>query len=71
VSNKEFADFLRDELKFGLVLGAFIACSAVFAEAAKQKVTSLPTWLVLETAYYAIQFGLAGVAIALAYGRKV
>ncbi len=62
---------LAEGLKFGLVLGAFIASSAVFAEAAKQKVTSLPAWLALETVYYAIQFGLAGVAIAWVYGRKV
>ncbi len=61
---------LAEGLQFGLVLGAFIASSAVFAEAAKQKVTSLPTWLALESTYYVIQFGLAGVAIALVYGKK-
>ena len=61
---------LGEGMKFGLVFGAFIASSAVFAEAAKQKVTSLPTWLALESAYYVIQFGLAGIAIALVYGKK-
>jgi len=62
---------LAEGLKFGLVLGAFIASSAVFAEAAKQKVASLPTWLALESTYYVIQFGLAGIAIALVYGKKI
>lgn len=56
-------------LRFGLVMGLFIASSAVIAEAAKQRVTSLPTWLVVETAYYAIQFSLCGVAIAAVHDR--
>ena len=37
------------------------------AEAAKQRVSSLPTWLVLESVYYAIQFTLSGLAIAFIY----
>lgn len=61
---------LMEGLEFGLVLGAFIASSAVFAEGAKQGVSSLSTWLTLETVYYAIQFSMAGVAIALVYGKK-
>lgn len=55
---------------FGLVMGAFIASSAVLAEAAKQRVTSLSTWLAVETAYYAIQFSLAGLAIGLIHGAS-
>lgn len=63
---------LAEGVKFGLVLGAFIASSsAVLAEATKQTVTSLPTWLPLETAYDVIQFGLAGIAVALVCGKKV
>lgn len=50
---------------FGLVMGLFIASSAVLAEAAKQRVTSLSTWLAVETVYYVIQFSLAGLAIGL------
>lgn len=61
---------LTDGLRFGLVLGAFIASSAVVAEAAKQRVTSLPTWLVIETSYYAVQFGLSGITIALVFEMK-
>ena len=48
-------------------MGLFLASAAVFAEAAKQRVTSLSTWLALETTYYAIQFGLIGVVIARIY----
>lgn len=56
---------LAEGLRFGLIMGLFIASSAVIAEAAKQRVTSLPTWLIVESVYYAIQFSLCGVAIAL------
>lgn len=61
---------LPEGLRFGLLMGLFMASSAVFAEAAKQRVTSLPTWLVLESVYYLIQFSLAGLAIAFAYAGK-
>lgn len=57
-----------DGIKFGLFMGLFIASSAVLAEAAKQRVTSLSTWLIVESIYYAIQFSLAGLAIGLIYG---
>jgi hypothetical protein len=58
---------LLEGLGFGLLMGLFIASSAVLAEAAKQRVSSLSTWLGIETAYYAIQFALAGIAIASVY----
>lgn len=61
---------LETGLRFGLVAGAFLASSAVVAEAAKQRVSSLSTWLVLETAYYLIQFAAVGVLIAMVYGRR-
>jgi len=57
-------------IRFGLIMGAFIASSAVIAEAAKQRVSSLATWLAVESAYYAIQFVVCGIAIALVYGRR-
>jgi len=56
-----------DGLRFGLLMGLFIASSAVLAEAAKQRVTSLRTWFVIESLYYAIQFSLAGLAIGFIY----
>lgn len=57
-----------DGVKFGLLMGLFIASSAVIAEAAKQRVTSLATRLMIESIYYAIQFSLSGLAIGLIYG---
>lgn len=57
-------------LRFGLMMGLFIASSAVLAEAAKQRVSSLPTWLIVEGVYYFLQFGLSGVAIGLVYGKS-
>lgn len=62
-------NMVLEGLRFGLVMGLFIASSAVLAEAAKQRVTSLPTWLILESVYYAIQFSLCGVAIAFVYSK--
>lgn len=59
-----------DGVKFGLLMGIFIASSAVIAEAAKQRVTSLTTWLLIESFYYAIQFSLSGLAIGLIYGKR-
>lgn len=58
---------LLEGARFGLLAGVFLASSAVLAEAAKQKVTSLPTWLVLESLYYLIQFSLSGILIAYVY----
>ena len=60
---------IPEGLKFGLLMGLFIASSAVIAEAAKQRVSSLPTWLIVESVYYIIQFSLSGVAIALIYAK--
>jgi hypothetical protein len=58
-----------DGVLFGLLIGAFLATSTVLAEAAKNYVTSLRTWILLEGSYYLIQFALSGLVIALAYGR--
>ncbi len=59
----------KEGLVFGFFAGMFIASCAVLAEAGKQNVTSLPTFLALETVYYALQFALSGLAIALVYGK--
>lgn len=61
----------KEGLKFGLLIGVLMASVAVFAEAGKQNVSSLTTWLVFETAYYLLQFGLLGVIIGLIYGRSI
>lgn len=56
-------------LKFGLLIGLLMASIAVFAEAGKQEVTSLSTWLLLETTYYLFQFSLVGAVIGWIYGK--
>ena len=61
----------KEGLKFGLLIGALMASIAVFAEAGKQNVSSLSTWLVFETAYYLLQFGVLGVIIGLIYGKSI
>ena len=62
---------LMQGLKFGLLIGVLMASIAVFAEAGKQHVSSLTTWLAFESMYYLLQFGLVGVIIGLIYGKKV
>ncbi len=61
---------VKEGLKFGLLIGTLMASIAVFAEAGKQQVSSLATWLIFESVYYLLQFGIAGVVMALIYGRR-
>ena len=56
---------------FGLLVGVLMASIAVFAEAGKHQVSSLPTWLIFESTYYLLQFGLVGVCIGSIYGRSI
>ncbi len=56
-------------LKFGLLIGVLMASIAVFAEAGKQNVSSLSTWLAFESVYYLLQFGLVGVVVGVIYGK--
>jgi hypothetical protein len=60
---------IADGLRFGVLMGVLMLSSAVIAEAAKQRVASLPTWLIVESGYYLLQFGVSGLCIGLAYGR--
>ncbi len=55
--------------KFGLLMGIFLASGTVIAEGAKQQVTSLPTWLILEGGYYLLQFAVTGLIFGWLYGR--
>lgn len=52
---------------FGLLMGVLLASSAVFAEAGKQNVTSLSTWLVLESLYFLFQFSVVGAVMGMIY----
>jgi len=54
-------------IRFSLLMGLFLASSAVIAEAAKQRVTSLRTWFAVESLYYLIQFLLTGLAMSSIY----
>ena len=47
-------------LAFGLLMGVLIGSVGVLAEAGKQNVTSLPTFLALESAFYLIQYSVLG-----------
>jgi hypothetical protein len=58
-----------EAVRFWLIMGVFIASSPVLAETAKQRVTSLPAWLVAESIYYLIQFMISRVTIGLVCGR--
>lgn len=60
---------VRTGASFGLLMGVLLVSSAVFAEAGKQNVTSLPTWLTLESVYYLLQFAVVGAVIGLIYTR--
>jgi len=55
--------------RFGLLIGILFASIAVIAEAAKHNVTSLPTWLALETVYYLFQFSLVGAVMGIIYAK--
>ncbi len=49
-------------------MGIFLASGTVIAEGAKQQVTSLPTWLLLEGGYYLVQFAVTGLIFGWLYG---
>ena len=53
---------------FGLALGIFMGSSAVLAEAGKNQVGSLKTWITLEGIYYLLQFTVVGVVVGWLYG---
>lgn len=61
---------IKSGLKFGWVIGVFMASVAVIAEAAKNYVNSIPTWLIVETTYYLLQFSLVGLAFGWIHGKR-
>jgi membrane protease YdiL (CAAX protease family) len=62
---------VKEGLRFGLLMGIFMGSNAVFAEAGKNVVSSLSTWLTLESVYYLLQFGLVGIVIGWIYGKDI
>ena len=59
---------LAEGAAFGLLLGVFMGSNAVLAEAGKNQVGSLTTWITLEGVYYLLQFTLVGLVVGLVYG---
>lgn len=64
-------DPVKEGLRFGLLMGIFMGSNAVFAEAGKNEVSSLSTWLALESVYYLLQSGLVGIVIGWIYGKEI
>lgn len=57
----------RHGLRFGLVVGAFFVSYPALAEPAKYSVPSISTWMLVEAAAGALQFGLFGLALGGLY----
>ena len=57
-------------MKFGLIMGVFLFSVSTLANAAKIEVTSMSTWILIQTAFHAIQFILTGAGIGLVYGKN-
>ena len=61
---------LQNGLLYGLGIGALSWSFTTLAVAAKNVMTSVPTYLMLETGFTLVQFAVAGPLIALAYRRR-
>jgi hypothetical protein len=59
--------WLRNGVRYGLVLAALSWSFTTLAVAAKNVMTSVPTYMVLETGFTLVQFAVVGPLIALAY----
>lgn len=57
-------------IRFGLLMGLFLFSVSTLANAAKIEVTSMSTWLIIQTAFHAIQFILVGAGIGLVYKKQ-
>jgi len=60
---------LRNGLLYGLGLAALSWSFTTLAVAAKNVMTSVPTYMLLETGFTLVQFAVVGPLIALAYRR--
>lgn len=59
----------RHALRFAFGAGTFLWSSQVVAFAAKSAVSSLGSWLLIESTYFAIQFALVGLAFGALHAR--
>lgn len=56
-----------DGIAFGLLCGVLMGSIGALAEAGKQNVTSLGTFLVLESAFYLIEYSIVGLVLSATY----
>ena len=56
-------------IKFGLIMGLFLFSGSTLANGAKIEVTSMSSWITIQTAFNLIQFLVAGVGIGLVYKK--
>lgn len=63
------AAWVRNGVLYGLALGAVSWSFTTLAVAAKNVMTSVPTYVWLETGFTLVQFAIVGPLIALAYRR--
>ncbi|MFN7961874.1 MAG: hypothetical protein U0002_11430 [Thermoanaerobaculia bacterium] len=61
------AAWLKSALQFGVVFGLLAWSFTTLPVAAKYRMTSVPDFLLLETAFTALQFAVVSPLIALAY----
>jgi len=61
--------WIRQGLKFGLIVGLFAWTLTTLAVAAKHVMTSVPLFLALETGFTIVQYIIVGPLIALAHRR--
>lgn len=61
---------LREGLRFGLVMGAFLYSVSTLANAAKIDVSPMSTWLGIQAAFHLIQFAICGVVIGFIHSKK-
>ena len=63
------ASWIRQGLKFALVVGLFAWTLTTLAVAAKHVMTSVPLFLALETGFTIVQYAIVGPLMALAHRR--
>ena len=57
-------------IRFGLVMGLFLFSVSTLANAAKIEVSSMSSWLMVQSAFHLIQFTLAGAGIGLVFKKR-
>lgn len=60
---------VTEGIKFGLLMGLFLFSVSTLANGAKIQVSSMSTWLAIQSAFHLIQFTIAGAGIGLVYGK--